>query len=493
MTNAALTDAELLGARMRGDEAAFTELYVRHQPAARRLARTLRRPATPTTSSTGRSSGSCGAAQGHGPTDAFRAYLFVTLRRLRPTASPGRATSRSTRCPSRAAPRPTAELDAGRPGPDRRRLRVAARPLAGGAVAHRRRGPCPARARPHAGHVGQRRGRPGLPGPREAAPGLPPGPPADLARGPSASPTARGSAPTCATASAPATAGHRGSPRRLLVVPGLVAELADVNRLLVRSLFPIFVGVGEVARRSPRRRPPSRRPPAAQPAPAPATRPRGATDLGRSTSSKARSQPGCDQRARRRAAGRRGHRRCADRGPGRPDGAARVPTRRDEAAPAGPAPPDDGPEVPLEIAAATTGRTDQLVVRAAPDVLLGRRPRVPERRRSCRRHPRRRRRRRRPRPGRRHRHHHRRRRTRPAPHRRREVPPTSPPSQGPPPSPPPQVPPTTRPAPPQPPTAQPCQVHVQIGGILDIVLCLDPSLLDLLDRQSGGRGLKFSQ
>ena len=43
MTITALSDSQLLDQARQGDEAAFTELYVRHQPAALRLARTYRR------------------------------------------------------------------------------------------------------------------------------------------------------------------------------------------------------------------------------------------------------------------------------------------------------------------------------------------------------------------------------------------------------------------------------------------------------------------
>jgi DNA-directed RNA polymerase specialized sigma24 family protein len=47
MAVTALPDAELLDQARNGDEAAFTELYVRHQPAALRLASTYRRLGDP--------------------------------------------------------------------------------------------------------------------------------------------------------------------------------------------------------------------------------------------------------------------------------------------------------------------------------------------------------------------------------------------------------------------------------------------------------------
>ena len=82
MTITALTDAELLDQARNGDEAAFTELYVRHQPAALRLARTYRRLGDPDDLVNASFERVLGAVRrGAGPTDSFRAYLFVTLRR----------------------------------------------------------------------------------------------------------------------------------------------------------------------------------------------------------------------------------------------------------------------------------------------------------------------------------------------------------------------------------------------------------------------------
>ena len=83
MTITALTDTELLEQARSGDEAAFTELYVRHQPAALRLARSYRRMGDPDDMVNGAFERVLGALRrGAGPTESFRAYLFVTLRRL---------------------------------------------------------------------------------------------------------------------------------------------------------------------------------------------------------------------------------------------------------------------------------------------------------------------------------------------------------------------------------------------------------------------------
>jgi RNA polymerase sigma factor (sigma-70 family) len=83
MPATALPDAELLDQARNGDEAAFTELYVRHQPAALRLASTYRRLGDPEDLvNEAFENVLADVRRGHGPTDAFRAYLFVTLRRL---------------------------------------------------------------------------------------------------------------------------------------------------------------------------------------------------------------------------------------------------------------------------------------------------------------------------------------------------------------------------------------------------------------------------
>ena len=82
MAVTALPDAELLEQARNGDEAAFAELYVRHQPAALRLASTYRRLGDPEDLVNEAFEKVLAAVRrGGGPTEAFRAYLFVTLRR----------------------------------------------------------------------------------------------------------------------------------------------------------------------------------------------------------------------------------------------------------------------------------------------------------------------------------------------------------------------------------------------------------------------------
>lgn len=83
VTATALSDTELLNQARRGDEAAFTELYVRHQAAAYRLANAYRRAGDPDDLVNDAFERVLGALRrGGGPTESFRAYLFVTLRRL---------------------------------------------------------------------------------------------------------------------------------------------------------------------------------------------------------------------------------------------------------------------------------------------------------------------------------------------------------------------------------------------------------------------------
>jgi RNA polymerase sigma factor (sigma-70 family) len=83
MIATALSDAELLAQARQGDEAAFTELYVRHESAARRLASSYRRAGDPDDLVNEAFERVLTAIKrGAGPDEAFRAYLFVTLRRL---------------------------------------------------------------------------------------------------------------------------------------------------------------------------------------------------------------------------------------------------------------------------------------------------------------------------------------------------------------------------------------------------------------------------
>jgi RNA polymerase sigma factor (sigma-70 family) len=74
---------ELLEQVRQGDEAAFTELFARHRAVARRVALTYRCPGDPDDLVNEAFEKVLAAVRrGHGPTDAFRAYLLVTMRRL---------------------------------------------------------------------------------------------------------------------------------------------------------------------------------------------------------------------------------------------------------------------------------------------------------------------------------------------------------------------------------------------------------------------------
>jgi hypothetical protein len=74
MPATALSDAELLDQARNGDEAAFTELYVRHQAAALRLASTYRRLGDPEVLVNQAFEQVLAVVRrGSGPTDAFRA------------------------------------------------------------------------------------------------------------------------------------------------------------------------------------------------------------------------------------------------------------------------------------------------------------------------------------------------------------------------------------------------------------------------------------
>jgi RNA polymerase sigma factor (sigma-70 family) len=249
MTTTAFSDAELLAQARQGDETAFAELYVRHEPAARRLANSYARACDPDDLVNESFERVLKALRkGLGPTEAFRAYLFVTLRRL--------AADRivwSQDDPYDEVPEPVrAEAHAPELDPDDRALIVSAyeslpdrwqavlwqtaveghqprdlapalgmSPNAAAALAYRAReklrqaylqahlqtAPRP-QCEPHRSRLGAYV-RDGL-GARD--------------RG-----TTEGHLDTC-------------SPCR-----GLVAELADVNRLLVRSFVPIFAAAGQVA------------------------------------------------------------------------------------------------------------------------------------------------------------------------------------------------------------------------------------------------------
>lgn len=78
-----LSDAELIARARAGDDSAFSELYERHQGAAHRLAATYPRAGPADDLVNNAFERVLGAIRrGAGPDRAFRAYLFVTLRRL---------------------------------------------------------------------------------------------------------------------------------------------------------------------------------------------------------------------------------------------------------------------------------------------------------------------------------------------------------------------------------------------------------------------------
>lgn len=78
-----LSDAELLDLVRGGDETAFTELYARHRAVAQRMAMLYCDPGEADDLVNVAFEKVLGALRrGRGPTGAFRAYLFVTLRRL---------------------------------------------------------------------------------------------------------------------------------------------------------------------------------------------------------------------------------------------------------------------------------------------------------------------------------------------------------------------------------------------------------------------------
>jgi len=83
MTVTTRSDGELLGEARDGDDDALGELYVRHRAAALRLARSYGAAADAEDVVNEAFERVIGALRrGHGPVDAFRPYLFVTVRRL---------------------------------------------------------------------------------------------------------------------------------------------------------------------------------------------------------------------------------------------------------------------------------------------------------------------------------------------------------------------------------------------------------------------------
>ncbi len=78
-----LSDVELIARARDGHDDAFAELYDRHAPAAQRLAATFPRAGSADDLVHGAFERVLGAiSRGAGPDESFRAYLFVTLRRL---------------------------------------------------------------------------------------------------------------------------------------------------------------------------------------------------------------------------------------------------------------------------------------------------------------------------------------------------------------------------------------------------------------------------
>jgi RNA polymerase sigma factor (sigma-70 family) len=250
MTTTASTDAELLAQARRGDETAFAELYVRHESAARRLANSYARGGDADDLVNGAFERVLQALRkGLGPTEAFRAYLFVTLRRL--------ATDRIARtrdAPVDEVPEPVRAAEAQDDDID-----PAERTL----VIHAYES-LPGRWQTVLWHTAVE-GRP----PRELAPTLGMSANAAAALAYRAREKLRQAylQAHLQAAPRPECEPHRsrlgayvrdglGARDRAATgehidgcssCQGLVAELADVNRLLVRSLFPIFVGVGDVA------------------------------------------------------------------------------------------------------------------------------------------------------------------------------------------------------------------------------------------------------
>jgi RNA polymerase sigma factor (sigma-70 family) len=249
MTTTTFTDAELLAQARQGDETAFAELYMRHEPAARRLANSYARAGDPDDLVNESFERVLRALRkGLGPTEAFRAYLFVTLRRLAADRI-----DRSQDDPYDEVPEPvraeacTPELDA-----DDRALIVSAYeslPDRWQAVLWQTA---------VEGHQ-----------PRDLAPALGMSPNAAAALAYRAREKLRQAylQAHLQTAPRPQCEPHRSRlgayVRDGLGVRdrgaaeahidgcsscrGLVAELADVNRLLLRALFPVFVTTGQVA------------------------------------------------------------------------------------------------------------------------------------------------------------------------------------------------------------------------------------------------------
>ena len=246
-------DAELISSARSGDTAAIGALYERHAGAAWVVARQY----------------------SDSPDGRRRRRRGLVHRRLRCHRAGQRARVGVPRVPlhrraprGRAAPReePSRPADGRhrrargrhRPGRHRggagaRRLRaggrrarvpLAARAVAGRAVAHRGRGPDAGGDRAHPRAHRQRRGRPGVPRARGSAAGVPPAAPAGPARRRAAGPSPASSAPTSAAGWA------RARPAQVEAhledcgtCRGLLLELGDVNHGMRAVIAPLVLGL----------------------------------------------------------------------------------------------------------------------------------------------------------------------------------------------------------------------------------------------------------
>lgn len=108
-----LSDVELIECARGGDQAALTELYLRHRGVARRVASTACRHGDPDDLVNEAFEKVFAAVRRQaGPTDAFRAYLFVTIRRLA-----ARQSARNRDEPYEEIPEPVIDVSNG-PGLD---------------------------------------------------------------------------------------------------------------------------------------------------------------------------------------------------------------------------------------------------------------------------------------------------------------------------------------------------------------------------------------
>ena len=176
------SDAELITAVRSGDKAAFGPLYLRHVGAARALARQMTRDPNEAEDLVSEAFAKVLSVVqgGGGPDVAFRAYLLTALRRnaYDRTRAGSRVTISDDLTPyDPGVPFVDPALEGLEKSHRRPCVHLAARAVAGRAVAHRGRGADarPGRAHPRA-HRQRRRGA-RVPGPGRAAAGLPPAAP----------------------------------------------------------------------------------------------------------------------------------------------------------------------------------------------------------------------------------------------------------------------------------------------------------------------------